>query len=111
MCVCVGGGGEGFGKFLHANICLYAAPAASIFFLVYPSCCQHFFISIQIISVFQLLQTICFKIFQPAPLPPPTPPKKKIGLSLRRSEIMLKLNPGRRHLSMNTSQSGSSMKD
>ena len=101
-----GGRGEGFGKFYMQT------------FVYMRLLLQAFFFGLSV-----LLQTLFYfhtnyfrvsasanNLFQNFPTPP-TPVEKKIGLSPRRSEIMLKLNPGRRHLSMNTSQSSSSMKD
>ena len=103
VCVCRGGGGRKVWKIFtckHLFTC--------------GSCCKHYFFGFSV-----LLQTLFYfhtnyfrvsasanNLFQNFPTPP-TPVEKKIDLSPRRSEIMLKLKPGRRHLSMNTSQSGS----
>ena len=112
VCVCVGGGGKGLENFYMQTFVYMRLLQQGFFFFGLSVFMQtlfyfhtnYFRISASANNLFQNFLTS-------SPPPPPTPAEKKSGLYLRRSEIMFKLNPGRRHLSMNTSQSGSSMKD
>ena len=112
MCVCVrrgGGGGKGLENF-YMQTSVYMRLLLQAFFGGFIRLAANTFLfPYKSFPCFSLCKQFVSKFSN---LPPPQPPpKKKSGLSLRRSEIMLKLKPGRRHLSMNTSQSGSSMKD
>ena len=110
VCLCVGGGGgeKGLENFYMQTFVYMRLLLQALFFC--------FSVLLQTLFYFHTnyfrVSASANNLFQNFPTPSPNPRrKKKIGLSPRRSEIMLKLKPGRRHLSMNTSQSGSSMKD
>ena len=106
MCVCGGGGGgKGVENFYRQTV-VYMRLLLQAFFFGLSVLLQTLF---YFHTNFFRVSASANNLFQNFPTPP-TPVEKKIGLSPRRSEIMLKLKPGRRHLSMNTSQSGSSVR-
>ena len=106
MCVCVGGGGGRVWKIFTCKQFVYMRLLLQAFFFGLSVLLQTLF---YFHTNFFRVSASANNLFQNFPTPP-TPVEKKIGLSPRRSEIMLKLKPGRRHLSMNTSQSGSSVR-